>query len=194
MKIKTLPLLLSISFLCLIFVPVAFADHPAEHSTKNDPTKSAPIPPPDTSSPELNRIKALEGRWKSTTSMFGKEDEEVFTEYKITAGGSAVIETSFPGTPNEMVSVYYDDDQGKLAMTHYCMMRNRPHFSLVESTKDGIKLGVTKVEGVKSENEPTMGAITMKFEDKDHFSTTCESGGSDEHKHEPMTMRFTRVN
>lgn len=155
--------------------------------------KSAPTPPPDISSPELERIKALEGRWTATTSMFGKEEEQVFTEYSITAGGSAVLEKIFPGTPNEMLSVYYDDDDGKLAMTHYCMMRNRPHFTLVESGKDTIKLDVTKIEGLKSEDAPSMGAITLKFEDENHFSSTCESGGKAAGEHEPMTMRFTRV-
>jgi hypothetical protein len=169
----------------MFFASSALAD-PAEHKV--------PEPPPDVSSPELNRIKSLEGRWSSTTSMFGKKDEQVFTEYAITAGGSAVIETIFPGTQNEMVSVYYDDDQGKLAMTHYCMMRNRPYFSLVESNdKDKIKLDITKVEGLKSKDDPSMGAITLHFEDQDHFTSTCQSRGKTEGHQDPMTMRFTRV-
>jgi hypothetical protein len=117
----------------------------------------------------------------------------VFTKYTVTAGGSAVIEKIFPGTPNEMVSVYYDDDQGKLAMIHYCMMRNRPHFTLVESDKDTFKLDVTKVEGLKSKDDPSMGAITIHFEDKDHFSSTCESRGTTEGEPGGMTMRYTRV-
>lgn len=166
-------------------VSTAVADHADDHKV--------PVPPPNVSSPELNRIKALAGRWTSTTSMFGKKDEQVFTEYAVTAGGSAVLETIFPGTPHEMVSVYYDDDQGRLAMTHYCMMRNRPHFSLVESDKDKIKLDVTKVEGLKSKDDPSMGAITLGFEDKDHITSTCESRGKTEGDQGPMTMRYTRV-
>jgi hypothetical protein len=164
---------------------LALADHADEHK--------APEAPPDISSVELNRIKALAGKWTSTTSMFGKKDEQVFTEYAITAGGSTVVETIFPGTPNEMVSVYYDDDKGRLAMTHYCMMRNRPHFSLHESDKDTIKMDVTKVEGLKSKDDPSMGAITIHFEDKDHFTSTCESRGKTDGDKGPMTMRYTRV-
>jgi hypothetical protein len=39
-----------------------------------------------------------------------------------------------------------------------------------------------------------MGATTLRFEDKDHFSSTCESrGGNAEEKPDPMTMRFARV-
>ena len=78
-----------------------------------------------------------------------REKRGVYTEYSITAGGSAVLEKIFPDTPHEMVSVYYDDDHGKLAMTHYCMMRNRPSFSLVKKDGNTLKLDVTKVEGLK---------------------------------------------
>ena len=193
MKINKLPIALCLSVLFLFLGACAGTHHPANHSTKIDEKQSARPLPPDTSSAELNRIKALEGKWQSTTSMFGEENQKVFTEYKISAAGSAVIETIFPGTPQEMVSVYYDDNHGKLAMTHYCMMRNRPYFSLVESTNDEIKLDVTKVEGLKSMDAPSMGAITLKIKDENNFSSTCESGGKSVQKHDSMTMHFTRV-
>jgi hypothetical protein len=153
----------------------------------------APTPPPDNSSAELNRIKALEGRWSSTTSMFGKENEKVYTEYAVTAGGAAVVETIFPGTPQEMMSVYYDDDKGNLAMTHYCMMRNRPTFKLVKSEGDTLVLDVTKIEGLKSKDDPSMGAMTLNFKDKDHFSSTCKGRGKGAEKEPAHTMEFTRV-
>lgn len=175
-----------VSALLLMFTAtVALADEAEIHKGHS--------PRPDESSPELSRIKSLAGRWKSTTSMFGKENEEVFTEYSITAGGSAVLERIFPDTPNEMVSVYYDDDKGKLAMTHYCLMRNRPQFTLVKSEDDEIKLDVTSVGGLKSKDDPSMGAITIKFEDKDRFTTTCESRSDAKDKQAPMTMQYTRV-
>lgn len=188
-RTKALPITICLSILFMSMVPFAVADS----KTDRNEAKSAPTPPPEASSAELNRIKALEGKWKSTTSMFGKENEEVFTEYKITAGGSAVVETIFPGTPQEMISVYYDDDQGKLAMTHYCVMRNRPHFSLIESTKDKLKMDVTEVAGLKSKDAPSMGAITLKFKDEDHFSSTCESRGKAAETQDPITMHYARV-
>ena len=149
-----------------------------------------PQAPVDNSSPELKRIKALAGRWSSTTSMFGTPNETLYTEYQVTAAGSAVLERSFVGTPHEMISVYYDDN-GKLAMTHYCIMQNRPYLKLVSSDKKSMTLDVTKVEGLKSEEEPSMGAITLAFKDQDHFSSTCKSRGKEQH--EPMMMEFTRV-
>lgn len=182
MRRLNLVLSCSLALISALTTTSPLAQHKDEHH--------APEAPPNISSPELNRIKALAGRWTSTTSMFGKKDEQVFTEYAVTAGGSAVLETIFPGTPNEMVSVYYDD-QGKLAMTHYCMMRNRPHFTIVESEKDKIKLEILKVEGLQSKDDPSMGDITIHFEDKDHIAVTCESRGKA--GNDPMTMRYTRV-
>lgn len=184
---RTLKILLvsALTLTSFITAPSLWAEHSGEHK--------APLVPPNISSPELNRIKALAGRWTSTTSMFGKENEQVFTEYTVSAGGSAVVETIFPGTPNEMVSVYYDDEQGKLGMTHYCMLRNRPYFTLAMSDKDSIKMEVTKVEGLKSKDDPSMGAMTLHFEDEDHFSTTCAGRGKDKEGQPPMTMRYTRV-
>ncbi len=169
---------------------LTFSLFPLIHAATSE---SQPQPPPDKSSVELNRIKSLAGRWTSTTSMFGKPNEQVYTEYEVTSNGSAVLEKIFPGTPQEMISVYYDDDKGKLAMTHYCIMRNRPTLELASSNKNSLTLDVVKVEGVKSPDEPSMGAITIKFKDKDHLSTTCKGRGKGNEKEKPMTMEYTRV-
>ena len=72
-------------------------------------------------SKELERVKQLAGRWEGISQEEGKEAEPAVVEYKVTSGGSAVVETLFPGTPHEMVSVYHDE-HGKVAMTHYCML------------------------------------------------------------------------
>lgn len=175
-----------IALMCLLTTSCSVSTQTEEHV--------APTPPPDNSSPELARIKSLVGKWSSRTSIFGKKDEEVFTEYALTAGGSAVVEKIFPGTQYEMMSVYFDNDEGKLSMTHYCIMKNRPHFTLAKSGKDEIKLDVTKVEGLKSKDDPSMGAMTLHFIDNDNFTSTC--GGGDEKKGDKdkaVTMKFTRV-
>ena len=55
----------------------------------------------------------------------GKPTDKVVSVVKVTAGGSAVHETHFPGQPMEMVSVYHLD-KGDLVMTHYCVLGNQP--------------------------------------------------------------------
>ncbi|MFK7962116.1 MAG: hypothetical protein AB8G96_16510 [Phycisphaerales bacterium] len=56
----------------------------------------------------------------------GEPTDEIMSEFRLTAGGSAIIETLFPGKPHEMISMYHVED-GRLHMVHYCVLKNRPH-------------------------------------------------------------------
>jgi hypothetical protein len=78
----------------------------------------------DASDKMFERLKSLAGEWE----MVGAEEEEkgkTVVSYRVTAGGSAVIELIFPGSEMEMVSVYHRDGKD-LVMTHYCMVGNQP--------------------------------------------------------------------
>ena len=72
----------------------------------------------------LERIKKLAGTWVEE-GKDGKPTDKVVSVVKVTAGGSAVHETFFPGQPQEMVSVYHRDG-ADLVMTHYCVLGNQP--------------------------------------------------------------------
>ena len=84
-------------------------------------------------SSELEIMKSLEGRWEGSTT---PGDPEAVVTYAVTSGGTAVVETLFPGTSREMMTVYHDDVHGQLVMTHYCNAGNQPFLSLVESSGD----------------------------------------------------------
>ena len=75
-------------------------------------------------SPEFERMKTLVGSWKGKADM-GQGPMEFAVEYRLVSGGSAIEERIFAGTPKEMVTMYYDD-RGKLRLTHFCMLANRP--------------------------------------------------------------------
>jgi len=75
-------------------------------------------------SPGLERLKGLAGTWVEADKD-GKPTDKVVSVVRVTAGGSAVHETIFPGQPMEMVSVYHQDGPD-LVMTHYCMLGNQP--------------------------------------------------------------------
>src|SRR6266404_2189115 len=79
---------------------------------------------PPQGSAEFERMKSLVGTWKGKADM-GQGPMEFTVEYRLISGGSAVEERIFAGTPKEMVTMYYDR-KGKLSMTHYCMLGNRP--------------------------------------------------------------------
>ena len=72
-------------------------------------------------------IKKLQGDWRGPAMM--KDMPPSRSVFRVTAGGSAVEETIFPGTKMEMVSVYHMD-KGNLLMTHYCMLGNQPRMKL----------------------------------------------------------------
>ncbi len=123
---------------------------------------------PYTGSKEFERLKALAGTWEGTGGM-GTEQEKVRVEYRLTAGGSAIVETLFPGTPHEMVSVYYDR-KGELAMTHYCMLRNQPHMRLERATANSLEFVLGEGSGFDPAKEPHMHALTITFGDSDHIT------------------------
>ena len=93
------------------------------------------------------RLKTLKGTWKSQIKSDDQSPEhkelakhdamEPPVVYKLTGAGSAVVETQFPGTGHEMVSVYHLDGDD-LRMTHYCAAGNQPRVKLdrAHSTPD----------------------------------------------------------
>lgn len=86
---------------------------------------AAPTAGADAGSPLIDRFKALEGEWVTAEDGPMAQKGEVVARYRVTAGGSAVVETEFPGTPHEMVSVYYAEGDD-VVMQHYCMLGNQP--------------------------------------------------------------------
>lgn len=77
------------------------------------------------------KLKTLEGAWTGTAA--GEPGAEI--EYRVTGGGSVVMETQFGGTAHEMISMYHMDGD-KLVMTHYCAAGNQPHLQLDPAAGD----------------------------------------------------------
>src|SRR5688572_25042832 len=92
---------------------------------------------PKKGSAEFEKMKTLVGTWTGKADMRqGPIDLNI--QFRLLAGGSVVEERCFAGTPNEMVTMYYDRD-GKLAMTHYCMFGNRPGMRLKSASDKKIE-------------------------------------------------------
>jgi hypothetical protein len=79
---------------------------------------------PDAKNPLFEKLKSLAGTWVAVDKD-GKPTEQVVSVYKVTAGGSAIQETIFPGSDHEMVTVYHLDGKD-VVLTHYCMLGNQP--------------------------------------------------------------------
>src|SRR5579862_1470550 len=81
---------------------------------------------PSQAGERFEQFKQLAGDWVGTATGHGPDEKDVHVQFKVTAGGSAVVETEFPGTEHEMVTVITEDG-GDLSLTHYCMLGNQPH-------------------------------------------------------------------
>lgn len=133
-----------------------------------EPEKSKPA------SPEFERMKTLIGTWKGNVDI-GEGPVDLTVQYRLIAAGSVLEERVFQGTPNEMVTMYYDQD-GKLALTHYCMLGNRPAMKL--KTADA-KTMAFDFDGeaccIDPKKETHMHALTLRFDDADTITTSCKS-------------------
>jgi hypothetical protein len=92
------------------------------------------VPAPPTNA-GLEKMKKLAGTWVAA-DQDGKPTDQVVSVIKVTAGGSAVHETLFPGQPQEMVSVYTADGPD-LVMTHYCVLGNQPRMKADPNSPTG---------------------------------------------------------
>jgi hypothetical protein len=68
----------------------------------------------------FRQLKSLAGDWQADTPM-GKAR----LHYEVIGAGTAVVEHENMGDEPAMMSVYYMDN-GRLMLTHYCMLGNQP--------------------------------------------------------------------
>jgi len=112
-------------------------------------------------SAEFKRMKTLAGNWEGQHDMDGKS-MTLKVNYKVSSAGSAVLETSFPGTPQEMTSVYTEVN-GKINVTHYCALQNQPTLKLQDSTKNSLEFDYIKGENLNVKKDAHMHHLTLKF-------------------------------
>ena len=116
-------------------------------------------------SPEFERMKSLAGTWKGKADM-GQGPMEMTVEYRIISGGSAIEERIFADTPKEMVTIYHDKN-GKLSLTHYCMLANRPAMLLESSDSKTLRFDFDATCGIDAKSEMHMHSLAITFEGPD---------------------------
>ncbi|SRR5258708_31739511 len=149
--------------------------------------KSAPQ-----ASSEFERMKGLVGTWKGKADM-GQGPMEFTVEYRLISGGSAVEERIFAGTPKEMVTMYHDR-KGKLSLTHYCMLGNRPGMLLRSSDAKTIQFDFDPKCGLDAKSETHMHALAITFEDADTITQDWKlfEGGKLKDSH-PFTLKRVKA-
>lgn len=118
----------------------------------------------------FERFKRLVGDWVIANSE-GVAQGKVQLRYRLTAGGSAVVETVFPGEQTEMVTVYHRD-RDQLMLTHYCHLGNQPRMRTTAATGTG-EVVFDLVDGANFDpgSDTHMHSARFRFVDADHLHT-----------------------
>ena len=127
---------------------------------------SAPAPARPTLA-SLEKFKALAGEWIAAEDGDVVKKGDLVARYAVTASGSAVVETVFPGSEHEMVTVYHADGPD-LVLTHYCMEGNQP------------RMRARGAQGSRFEFAYDGGTNIDPARDRHMHSATVELGGADE--------------
>jgi hypothetical protein len=141
--------------------------------------KTAGKPASASTNSGLEKMKALAGTWVAADKD-GKPTDQVVSVIKVTAGGSAVHETLFPGQPQEMISVYTADGPD-LLMTHYCVLGNQPRMR-AEPTSPANRISFKFAGGnnLDPKKDKHMHEATLTIVDDDHLElagVAWEGGG-----------------
>ncbi len=127
----------------------------------------AKLPPPPTNA-GLEKMKKLAGTWLAADSD-GKPTDQVVSVIKVTAGGSAVHETHFPGQPPESVAIYTVNGPD-LIMTHYCVLGNQPCLKAdPKSPSNQIVFQFTGGGNLDPTKDKHMHEVTLTIVDDDHI-------------------------
>lgn len=132
----------------------------------SEPPKTKPA------SPEFERLKTLVGTWKGEADI-GQGPIEMEVQYRLLAGGTVLEERVFSGTPNEMVTMFYEKD-GQLALTHYCVIGNRPGMVLKSSNEKTLTFEFDKTCGIDPRTETHMNGMSLTFVSPDTITASCK--------------------
>jgi len=121
--------------------------------------------------PGLEPFAQLVGEWEGREVSGKNAEQDLKVKYKVTSAGSAVVETLFPDSPHEMVTIICPDGD-QLVLTHYCALGNQPRMK-AKAKSDGNKVAFKfdSATNLKSDNDPHMHEVTYTFVDKDTLKT-----------------------
>ncbi|MGV7220343.1 MAG: hypothetical protein ACQ9MH_02310 [Nitrospinales bacterium] len=139
----------------------------------------------------FERIKQLAGNWQGTIDM-GKGPQKIIASYRVTAAGSAIVETVFEGAPHEMVSIYHDNSKGALTMVHYCAEHNQPKFALKNMDAKNVTMELTSDSDIDVAKDKHIHVATIRF-DGEGKMTQLWTGFENGKKGHVAKITYTRI-
>lgn len=130
------------------------------------------------------RLKSLAGSWNGHAMT--ADGPPTTVSYRLTAGGTAVMETLFGGTPHEMLTIYTLSGNEVVA-THFCGADNQPVMKLDagKSSPDRLVFSFVSVAGDHAIDHPHVHDGFIHFVGSDQleaaWSMQTPEGGAFEH-------------
>lgn len=177
-RIRSLLICLSVASILMPLSSWAEEDKPGGHALK--PT-----------SDNFQRLAKIAGQWKGRKPDHKGNMREVTVEYRLTSGGSTLVEHLFKGSEEEMLSVYHDDGK-RVMMTHYCGLRNQPRMVAKEFKKNTLHFEFMDGTNLASPKEMHMHSLKLTVHDDDHISHEWELF-RDGRKRGGVSFKLTRV-
>jgi len=115
------------------------------------------------------RFSRLEGTWRGRSTKGWEED----LRYRVIAGGSAVLQTSFDAHPGETMATLFHLDGDRLLLTHYCVAGNQPRLVATGFADGGrtVTFSFLDATNLESRDRGHMDAVVYRFADEDHVSS-----------------------
>lgn len=146
----------------LLFAKVG-ADEPAKKVNSD----------PKAANSGFENFKKLVGEWQMAQSKDDATKGKTIARYQLTAGGSVVVETLFPGEAKEMVTVYHRDGE-RLILTHYCHCGNQPRMCAKDGDKNELVFEFAGGTNLNPATDTHMHNCRFKFVDADRLQTEWE--------------------
>jgi hypothetical protein len=134
-----------------------------------------------TTTAAFEKLKTLAGTWNATS--LTPDGEPTTVEYRITGGGSVVMETMFPGTPHEMINMYTSDGS-TVSTVHYCSAGNQPVLSLNAAKSSATELTFEFVSLGGKKSDHYINRVRYVFKDDGTVIEEWGSAGTEE----PLTL------
>jgi len=134
---------------------------------------AAPVAPKGAAMPgavAYDRIKSLVGEWIDVDGFFGMKDQ-VAVSYRLTGGGTTVVETIFIGAPHEMITMY-SKDGADLVLTHYCASGNQPRMRATAFDGEVIEFAFDGGTNLDPTKDTHMHSARMEFVSPDEIRGT----------------------
>lgn len=147
-------------------------------------SKPGPATPPPTS-PSFEKLKGLVGDWEAKMG-----EGKATVSYRLTSGGTTLMEDLGAGSPHEMVTMY-TPEKDQVWVTHYCAVGNQPRLRAKAMEGNQLKFSFVDATNLPDPKATHMTNLTVTFRDADHFTQEWVSATAG--KEDKLVFEFARV-